>query len=142
MPNCSSSECIFMFTTRANSGLTASDVLPVSNMTIASSPLIIIFATKGHICDAGHFGHIIDALNLRITVVVCFAVQPVSCHTQMDCIRCSMASLSSGSLGSMLLSSTTMGNAPSATYCRWSSQMTIIHSPSPSSEYSLYASSG
>ena len=121
MPIGSSSKCIFMFATQVNSGLTASEVLPVSNMTTASSLLIVIFATKGHICDAGRFRHIIDMLDLRTTVVVCLAVHPVSFHMRMDCIRCSMASLSFGLLGSKLLSSTMMGNAPSASYCRWSS---------------------
>ena len=70
-----------MFATQANSGLTASDVLPVSNMTMASSPLIVIFATKGRICDAGRFRHIIDTLDLQTTIVVCLAVQPASCRT-------------------------------------------------------------
>jgi hypothetical protein len=48
-------------------------VLPVSNMTTASSPFIVILATNGRICDAGRFGHVIDALDLRTTVVVCLA---------------------------------------------------------------------
>jgi len=73
MPIGTSSECIFMFTTQANSGLTASEVLPVSNMTMVSSPFIVILATNGHICDTGHFGRVIDVLDLRTTVVVCLA---------------------------------------------------------------------
>jgi len=121
MPIGSSSECIFMFTTRVNSGLTASKVLPISNMTTASSPLIVIFATKGRICDTGCFRHVIDMLHLQTTVVVCLAVRPASFHMRMDCIHCSMASLSLGSLSSKSLSSTMTGNAPSASYCRWSS---------------------
>jgi hypothetical protein len=64
MPIGSASECIFMFATQVNSGLTTFDMLPVSNMTTASSLLIVIFATKGCICDAGHFRHVIDALDL------------------------------------------------------------------------------
>jgi hypothetical protein len=64
MPIGTSSECIFMFTTRANLGLTASKVLPVSNMTMVSSLFIVILATNGCICDAGCFGRVIDALDL------------------------------------------------------------------------------